>query len=228
MNLPSLPFSNHYPTRAEKLADGWVHGVGLAAAVAGAIVLIVIALVDGGSAGLLVATGLYCLCLIAMLSFSAIYNLNRAPDAKPILRQLDEAGILLMIAGSYTPFTTQRFEGGWAIGMTALVWTVALAGVVGKLSGARIPDKAWTLLYVAFGWLIVVAIKPLVTGVPMTTLILLVAGGLIYTTGALIYHSRLPFRRAIWHGFVVTAAAAHFAAICIGVVLAAPVGAMGT
>jgi hemolysin III len=97
--------------------------------------------------------------------------------------------------------------------------------VVGKLSGARIPDKVWTLLYVAFGWLIVVAIKPLVSGVPMTTLILLVAGGLIYTTGALIYHSRLPYRRAIWHGFVVTAAASHFAAICIGVVLAPPVGA---
>jgi hemolysin III len=222
IDLPANYLVEHYPSRAEKLADGWVHAVGIAGAVIGGVVLLVLSALNHGGAGMAAATGLYTLCLVAMLIFSAAYNLTRIHRARPLLRKLDEAGIFLMIAGSYTPFTTQRFEGGWALTMTALVWTVALAGVFGKLFTNRIPDRVWTGLYIAFGWLIVVAIKPLVGGVPMATLVLLVAGGLIYTTGALIFHSNLPYRRAIWHGFVVTAAGAHYAAICIGVVMAAP------
>jgi hemolysin III len=110
--------------------------------------------------------------------------------------------------------------------MTALVWTVALGGVAGKLFAPKLPDKLWTAVYVAFGWLVLVAVQPLIKGVPLSALILLVAGGLIYTTGTLIFHSeRLPFRRAIWHGFVVAAAGVHYAAIFIGVVLAAPLAA---
>jgi hemolysin III len=226
MNLPqiNLPqfIADHYPSRAEKLADGWVHAVGLAGAVVGGIVLLILSILNHGGAGLATVTSLYALCLVAMLAFSAAYNLTRPNRARPFLRKLDEAGIFLMIAGSYTPFTTQRFEGGWSTTMTLLVWTVALAGVAGKLLTSRIPERVWTGIYIAFGWLIVVAIKPLVSGVPMATLVLLVIGGLIYTTGAAIFHSNLPYRRAIWHGFVVTAAGVHYAAICIGVVLAAP------
>jgi hemolysin III len=136
---------------------------------------------------------------------------------------MDEAAIFIMIAGSYTPFTTQRLSGAWSIGMTAAVWGLALAGAAGKLFSSRLPDWVWTLVYVALGWIALVALRPLIQGVPVLALALLTAGGLIYTTGALIYHSpRLPYRRAIWHGFVVTAAAAHYAAICAGVVLAKP------
>jgi hemolysin III len=135
---------------------------------------------------------------------------------------LDEAGIFMMIAGCYTPFTTQRFTGAWATGMTALVWTLALGGVAAKLLLRKLPDRIWTAFYVAFGWVAVIAIRPLVTDVPTGALVLLVVGGLVYTTGTLVFHSRLPFRRAIWHGFVVSAAAIHYAAILTGVVLAAP------
>jgi hemolysin III len=225
VNLPARYLADHYPSRAEKLADGWVHAVGIAGAVIGGAVLLALSVLNHGGAGLAAATSLYALCLVAMLAFSAAYNLTHAHRARPFLRKLDEAGIFLMIAGSYTPFTTQRFEGGWSMTMTLLVWAVALAGVAGKLFTSRIPERVWTGIYIAFGWLIVVAIKPLVSGVPMATLVLLVAGGLIYTTGALIFHSNLPYRRAIWHGFVVTAAGVHYAAICIGVVLAAPLAA---
>jgi hemolysin III len=211
----------HYPSRAEKLADGWVHAIGLAGAAIGGAVLLALA-VASGQAGLATATGLYALTLVAMLAFSAVYNLTRISPARPFLRRLDEAGIFMMIAGCYTPFTTQRFHGGWAIGMTALVWTMALGGVAGKLLVRRLPDRLWTALYVAFGWVAVIAIRPMVTGVPMTALMLLLAGGLLYTTGTLVFHNhRLPYRRAIWHGFVVVAAAIHYAAICTGVVLAA-------
>jgi len=159
---------------------------------------------------------------VGMLSCSAAYNLTRISPVRPFLRRLDEAAIFLMIAGCYTPFTTQRFTGGWAIGMTALVWTMALGGVAAKLLVRKLPDQLWTLLYVAFGWVAVIAIRPMVMDVPTLALVLLVVGGLLYTTGTLVFHNeRLPFRRAIWHGFVVCGAAIHYAAICTGVVLAA-------
>jgi len=213
----------HYPNAAEWLADGVVHGVGIVAAAAGGVVLLILALTSRGGAGLAVATGLYDLCLLAMRGCSAAYNLSHATTARPFLRRLDEAAIFLMIAGSYTPFTTQRFTGGWAIGMTALVWTTALAGVAGKLLFTRIPEWLWTLVYVAFGWMALVAIRPMINGVPVSALTLLVLGGLLYTSGTLVFHHpSLPYRRAIWHGFVVVAAGIHFAAICTGVVLAAP------
>jgi hemolysin III len=211
---------DHYPNRGEKLADGVVHGLGLAAAVGGGIVIIALSVLTGGGAGVTVATGLYSLCLVTMLACSTAYNLTNPTRARPFLRRLDEAAIFLMIAGSYTPFTTQRMDGAWAISMTVLVWGLALAGVAGKLFTSRLPDWVWTVGYVAFGWVALIALRPLIQGVPIVALVLLIIGGLIYTTGALIFHSRLPYRRAIWHGFVVAAAGAHYAAICAGVVLA--------
>ncbi|MEI7932133.1 MAG: hemolysin III family protein [Alphaproteobacteria bacterium] len=211
----------HYPSRAERLADGWVHAIGLVAAIAGGIVLLTYSILAGG-AGLIAATSLYAVCLVAMLSASTAYNLTHITHVRPVLRRLDEAAIFLMIAGSYTPFTTQRLEGAWAIAMTLLVWLLAVVGVTGKLIAPRISDRAWTLLYVAFGWVAVIAIWPLIHGVTMSALILLVIGGLIYTTGALIFLKvGLPFRRAIWHGFVISAAAIHYAAIFVGVAVAA-------
>jgi hemolysin III len=214
--------AEHYPNRAEKVADGVVHGIGLGAAVVGGLVLLVVS-IWRHDIPLAFATSLYAACLTAMLVCSTVYNLTKPSRARPFLRRLDEAGIFLMIAGSYTPFTTLRFHGGWAIGMTALVWGMALTGVVGKLLIPRIPDKIWTLLYVAFGWVALIALKPMINGVDGLALALLVIGGVIYTGGALLFHlERLPFRRAIWHGFVVCAAAIHYAAIMTGVALAAP------
>ena len=210
----------HYPNRTARRADLVVHILGLAFATLGGLALLGLAFTQRTPTQT-VAIAIYVAGLIAMLALSAAYNFARE-RWRPMLRRLDHAGIFLMIAGSYTPFTTQRFDGQWAISMTALVWSVALAGVAGKLLTNRIPDKVWTGIYIAFGWLVVVAIKPLVQGVPMAALVLLIVGGLIYTTGALVFHSQLPYRRAIWHGFVVAAASVHFAAICTGVVLAAP------
>ncbi len=158
---------DHYPSRGEKLADGVVHALGLSAAAAGGIVLITLSVVTGGGAGLAVATGLYSLCLVTMLACSTAYNLTKPTRARPFLRRLDEAAIFLMIAGSYTPFTTQRMEGAWAISMTTLVWVLALAGVAAKLFTSDLPNRIWTLGYVAFGWVALIALRPLIQGVPV-------------------------------------------------------------
>jgi hemolysin III len=127
-----------------------------------------------------------------------------------------------MIAGSYTPFTTQSLTGGWAIGMTATVWLLAGAGVAGKLFLPGLGRGFWVALYLALGWIAVVAVKPLLATVSLMALILLLAGGLVYSAGVIIYVRRsLPFRRAIWHGFVIAAAGMQYAAILTGVVLPA-------
>ncbi len=216
----ALDMIEHYQTRAERLADLWVHLVGLGLAAVGGIVLAVLSAAYGG-AGTTIATAVYALCLIIMLATSTVYNLARPCAARPVLRRLDEAAIFLMIAGSYTPFTTQRFEGGWAIGFTLVVWTVAFSGVAAKLVAPRISDGFWSVVYALFGWLAVIALKPLLDTVHPVALGLLVMGGLIYTAGVFVFISpQVKFRRAIWHGFVVAGAGLHWAAVLVGVVLA--------
>ena len=105
-----LDMVEHYQTRSERLADLWVHVSGLVLAAVGGLVLAVLAAIYAG-VGAAVATAVYALCLTAMLTASTVYNLTHPCAARPVLRRLDEAAIFLMIAGSYTPFTTVRFEG---------------------------------------------------------------------------------------------------------------------
>ncbi len=211
--------ASHYPNAWERAADHWIHVVAIALAAAGTGWLVWLAQTSGRP-GLIVAATLYGAALIAMLAFSALYNLSHPSPARPILRRLDEAGIFLMIAGSYTPFTTQRLEGAWAVGMTSLVWALAALGIVGKLVLRNLPERVWTGLYILFGWLGVMALEPLSHSVPVTAIALLIAGGLVYSGGSLLFlNARLPFRRAVWHGCVCVGAGLHYLAIVAGVVL---------
>jgi hemolysin III len=218
--IPAEYLVDHYPSARERAADRWLHVVAIGLAALGAGWLIERALTTQRP-GLVIAAGLYGVALICMLVFSAIYNLSHVSVARPFLRRLDEAGIFLMIAGSYTPFTTQRLVGAWAVGMTALVWGIAVAGIIGKLGFPRLSERFWTAVYVLFGWVAVLALGPFSRTLSIPTLVLLVAGGLTYTAGSLVFlNGSLPFRRAIWHGFVCAGAALHFGAIAGGVVLA--------
>lgn len=210
----------HYPRPIERAADQWVHITGLTAGALGGLTLMGVTL-GIGHLSQAAAIGVYAGCLVIMLLASAAYNLAR-PARRPLLRRLDHAAIFLMIAGSYTPFTTQRLAGAWAVWMTAAVWTLALAGAAGKLFLPGLSKGFWVVLYLALGWVALIAVKPLLAGVSVTAMALLAAGGLVYSLGVLIYLKKtLPFRRAIWHGFVVAAAAIHYAAILTGVVLQA-------
>ena len=225
MDLPARPFPpkpfppRHYPTPAAKCADLVVHVVGLTLALVGGIVLLTLA-VRAGSITQVVGCSIYAAGVLAMLAFSTAYNFAK-PQYRPTLRRLDHAGIFLMIAGSYTPFTTQSLHGGWAWGMTAAVWGVAGLGALSKLFLPHVPRKFSVALYLALGWLVVVALKPMIDSVAWYALLLLVAGGVLYSTGVIFYvNKKLKFARAIWHGHVVAAAAAHWTAILLGVVLA--------
>ena len=216
---PSKP-PRHYPTPAAKCADLVVHIVGLMLALVGGIVLLALT-VQARSISLVVGVAIYAAGLLAMLAFSTAYNFAKA-HWRPALRRLDHAGIFLMIAGSYTPFTTQDLTGAWAWGMTAAVWSIAGLGALGKMVFMHLDRRFWIGLYLALGWLVVVALKPMLDSVTWVALLLLGVGGLLYTTGVVFYvNKRLKFARAIWHGHVVAAAGAHWAAVLVGVVLAA-------
>jgi hemolysin III len=219
----TLDLADHYPSGASMRADLVVHVVGLSFAVIGGAVLLALALALG-SPGQAASVLVYVAGFVAMLALSAAYNFSQL-RWRPLLRRLDHAAIFVMIAGSYTPFTSQRLHGGWALGMTAAVWALALAGVAAKLFLPGLGRRFWIALYLALGWVALVALGPIVSGVSGVAVALLAAGGLVYSIGAAIYViERLKFRRAIWHGHVVGAAVLHFAAVLVGVVLAPSAG----
>ncbi|MBI1199599.1 MAG: hemolysin III family protein [Phenylobacterium sp.] len=219
MTLPAKPYPpRHYPTPAAKCADLVVHVMGLTLALVGGIVLLTLAVLKG-SISQVVGVSIYGAGVIAMLAFSTAYNFAK-PQYRPMLRRLDHAGIFLMIAGSYTPFTL-HLAGPWGWGMTAAVWSIAALGALGKLVLTGIDRKFWVGVYLALGWLVVIALKPMIESLAWYALALLVTGGVLYSTGVIFYvNKRLKFSRAIWHGHVVAAAAAHWVAVLLGVVLA--------
>jgi hemolysin III len=200
---------------AEFTADRLVHVVGLVAAGVGVLVLAVLA-ATGGRPIDLIPVSAYALGLLMMLGFSAAYNIARRSRHRDLLRRFDHAAIFAMIAGTYTPFTTLALSGSWAIGMTILVWTIAGLGIALKLI---LPQRRWeglsVALYLVFGWIVLIAVGPLSRALDTSVLVLLAAGGVVYSLGV-IFHGwgRLPFQNAIWHGFVLAAAAIHYAAIC--------------
>jgi hemolysin III len=209
---------DHYPSVWARRADLIVHIAGLTLALFGGGLALGLA-VSNGMLGKVAAVSIYALGLIAMLAFSLAYNFAK-PSWQPFLRRLDHAGIFLMIAASYTPFTTQALTGAWSIGMTTAVWSLAALGMAGKMFLPGLGKAIWVVLYLALGWMVVIAIKPMIEEVPAVAMWLLAAGGVVYSVGTIFYAAKsLKFRRAIWHGHVVAAAGLHYAAILVGVVL---------
>lgn len=209
---------DHYPSVWARRADLIVHIAGLTLALFGGGLALGLA-VSNGMLGKVAAVSIYALGLIAMLAFSLAYNFAK-PSWQPFLRRLDHAGIFLMIAASYTPFTTQALTGAWSIGMTTAVWSLAALGIAGKMFLPGLGKAIWVFLYLALGWMVVIAIKPMIEEVPAVAMWLLAAGGVVYSVGTIFYAAKgLKFRRAIWHGHVVAAAGLHYAAILVGVVL---------
>jgi hemolysin III len=164
-------------------------------------------------AAIFVGLIVYSVGLIGMFAASAAYNLVSHVGVKETLRSLDHAAIFVMIAGSYTPFALVV---GGAAGYTLLaaVWVIAAVGVSIKLRFPRRFDKLSVLLYLAQGWIVLLALDPIIAALPSRALTLLVAGGVVYTVGVAFHLlERLRFHNAIWHIFVLGGAACQFVAI---------------
>ncbi len=204
-------------TFGERVADGCIHIVGVVASLIAFSVLLVIGV---QSQVLLwgVSLAIYGLAMVAMFSFSAGYHLVARPRVKEILRRFDHAAIFVMIAGTYTPFILIQMNNAWGHWLLATVWLIAAIGVGLKLFAPRYLEGLSTALYLVQGWAVVAAWEPLTAAVSGQVLSLLVAGGVLYSVGV-VFHlwSRLPYQNAIWHGFVLTAAGCHYAAVLAAV-----------
>jgi hemolysin III len=199
----------------EEIVHALTHGVGALLSLVGLAMLVAIAVRAGGLDRIL-AAGVFGLTLVTMFGVSTAYHAVPARRLKRWLRVMDHSAVYLLIAGTYTPFSVISLRGPWGWSLLAVIWSLALAGIMLKLRPvARVPGLS-VVLYVAMGWLGVVAARPLFESVPPGGLVLLLLGGVTYTTGVLFFvWRRLPFNHAIWHLFVLAGSAFHFLAVLI-------------
>lgn len=197
-------------SRAEQTVDAVIHVAGVLFAINGGLWL----LYHVTGLSVLVSVSVYCAGLFAMLTASAAYNLWPHGNTKDWLRRFDHAAIFIMIAGTYTPFAVNRLEQPMGDAILALIWFGATAGVALKLLFPRRFEITSVGLYLGLGWLIVTVIRPLSATMATADFWLLVAGGLVYSTGVFFYLvERIPYHKAIWHGLVLLAVILHFTAI---------------
>jgi hemolysin III len=202
----------HCPHREEWL-NALTHGAGAVAALAGGSVLIALAVLTG-DVWQIVGAVVFVSTLVLLYTASTLYHAVRHEALKSRLQVFDHCAIFLLIAGTYTPFTLIALSGGWGWTLFGLVWTLAVLGIVLKLFLTGRFRRASTLLYIAMGWLGLVAAGPLVDSLPAWTLGWLLAGGIAYTAGTAFYHQdRVPYAHAIWHLFVLTGSVLHFVAV---------------
>ncbi len=207
-----------YPTytRGERIADGAVHGLGIAFAVVATILLIVWASGES-SVGTVVGLSVYGAALIGSFVASACYHFTPWEGPRPVLRRIDHAAIYLKIAGTYTPLVV-LIGSAFAYGVLSIVWALAVFGAIAKLFFWARPSRWGVALYLGLGWLSVALITSLVPVVSGVALALIVAGGLVYSLGAIVFSiDGLRYQNAIWHGFVLTASICFCVAIALGV-----------
>lgn len=195
----------------EEVVNTLTHGAGLLASVVGAAVLLPLAIL-GGNFWAILGACIYCTSLVLLYASSTIYHAVTCPVAKARFLVLDHCAIFVLIAGSYTPFAFALH--GWVGGtLCAVVWLIALAGIVMKLFYAGRFRFLSTAMYVAMGWLALFAAGPIARELHPSIIVWLVLGGITYTAGTYFYLSQMRYAHAVWHIFVLGGSAFHFAAV---------------
>lgn len=189
------------------------HLVGAALALAALVVLVVFASLQGDP-WKIVSLSIYGATLFLLYSFSALYHSLRG-RAKIIFQKLDHAAIYLLIAGSYTPFTLITLRGAWGWSLFGIVWGLAIVGIMLDSLHRNGPRVYQMVIYLLMGWVVLVALYPLLQNLPTGGMILLVLGGLLYTGGMVFYalDEKMNHAHGIWHLFVLAGSVSHFLAI---------------
>jgi hemolysin III len=199
----------------EEIAHSAIHGVGILLSFAGLVALVLIARRTGDPVHL-VACSIYGLTLILLYLASTLYHSIPSPRAKRVLRVLDHSAIYLLIAGTYTPFTLISLRGGWGWTLFGLVWGMAILGIALKIVAMGRFRWLSMVLYLGMGWLVVIALEPLLRAVSAGGVRLLFLGGVSYTLGTVFYGwRRLPYHHAVWHAFVLAGSVLHFFAVLL-------------
>lgn len=183
--------------------------------------LIALLIVGWGPPARIISLVIYGISLIFLFSASATYHMVRVKEkALEIFRKIDHAAIYFLIAGTYTPFCINAFEGFWKWGLLSIIWSLALIGILVKVFYIRAPRWLNAGIYLIMGWLCIAALGQMLAVLPAWVLGWMFAGGLIYTLGAIVYVTKIfnfipgvfGFHE-VWHIFVMLAAAAHFVAV---------------
>ncbi|MFQ5890571.1 MAG: hemolysin III family protein [Gemmatimonadota bacterium] len=202
----------------EEIANSVIHGVGGLLAIGGLAVLTAFATVNG-TAWHIVGCSVFGATLILLYGASTLYHSIQHPRAKTVLMAVDHSAIFLLIAGTYTPFSLVSLRGPWGWSLFGVIWGLAILGIVLDVTILRGRGVVRTALYVAMGWAIVVAAKPMLAAVAPGGLVLLLVGGVAYTAGIGFYAwRRLPYHHAVWHLFVLVGSGLHFFAILFYVI----------
>lgn len=197
----------------EELANTLTHGIGALLSIA-ALVLMVVFSAMYGDAWHITSVSIYGATLILLYSASALYHGIPMPRVKNILQKIDHASIYLLIAGTYTPFTLVSLRGSWGWTLFGLVWGIALLGIVIELMSRTRRHKLSLALYLGMGWIVIIAIQPMLNSVGIGGLVLLLLGGLSYSLGVIFYvRDTLAYNHAIWHVFVMLGSGLHFFSI---------------
>ena len=202
----------HY-SRHEEMTNIISHAIGLVLSIV-ALLLMLIRASESGNTLHIVSAAIFGISLIALYAASTLYHSAKDPKVRNRLRVNDHATIYILIAGTYTPFTLITLNGwvGWTI--FGVSWGMAVAGVVLKLFFTGKYNVLSTLMYVFMGWIIIFAVKPLINSLSSEGLFWLVAGGVAYTTGAVIYSiKKIKFNHAIFHLFVLLGSTCHFISV---------------
>ena len=202
----------------DEFASSLLHGLGIVLSIGGLAVLVTFAALRG-DARAVVASAVYGVTLILLYTASTLYHAIPNVTAKPLLRTLDHIAIYLLIAGTYTPFTLLALPGAWGWSLFGAIWALAIAGSALELGLLKRSRKLAVLLYVAMGWVGMIAFKPLSAHLETGGMALLIAGGVAYTAGVPFYLARrMPYHHTVWHFFVLAGSVLHYLAVLLYVI----------
>ncbi|MEI9892398.1 MAG: hemolysin III family protein [Chthoniobacter sp.] len=200
-------------SRGEELANSLSHGCGFIAAIVGAPFLLQAAMHHEGARAV-VGMSIFAATTMLLYFSSAVHHWLRPGTTKDFFELLDHAAIFLMIAGTYTPFATGVLWGPWGWGLLAIIWPLAIFGIRLKTMRGPGPQRWTTWLYVAMGWLMIIAFPPLAHRIHWSGLLLLAAGGVAYTGGLVFWFARrFPYHHLAWHIAVLAGTALHYFAV---------------
>ncbi|WP_298188816.1 hemolysin III family protein [uncultured Pseudomonas sp.] len=193
--------------------NAWTHLVGALLACMGAVWLLVLASLDGDLRKI-ISVAIYGLTLVLLYSISTLYHSVRGP-AKVLMRKLDHLSIYLLIAGSYTPFCLVTLEGAWGWSLFGVVWGLAVLGMLQEIKPRSEARVLSVVIYAVMGWIVLVAVKPLISALGIEGFAWLAGGGVLYTVGIIFfaYDSRFRHWHGIWHLFVMGGSLMHFVAV---------------
>ena len=203
----------------EETANIITHAIGILLAIAGLVLLVVFSATHG-DAWKVTSSAIYGASMIVLYTASTLYHTFKNEKTKKTLNIVDHISIYYLIAGSYTPFMLVTIRGGWGWSIFGVVWALAITGTILKLKFGDRLRKFSNMIYIFMGWIIVIAIKPIINSLDPKGLALLFIGGVFYTSGVVFYKwKKLPYNHAIWHMFVLAGSVSIYLAILFYVVL---------